>query len=74
MPRDIFISIGGLISAWGVSARMENFDFEVILKINSFKVELLINNILSEYHCTGNRFSEDVLRAIVQMKEGDRIC
>jgi gliding motility-associated protein GldM len=72
-PNDSVITLGDAANAAGVRATMESFDFDVNPKVTSFKMALFTNNILSEYHCTGNRLPEDVRRAILQMKKGDRI-
>ena len=73
-PTDSTISQGEAGVAAGVRADMEGFDFNVTVKVKSFKITIANGSgSLKEYPNGGNALSEANREAIKKAKKGERI-
>ena len=71
---DSTIPQGDASVASGVRADMENFDFNVTVKVKSFKLSIVGGSgNLKEYPSSSNRMSEDGIQAIKKAKKGEKI-
>lgn len=67
------ISLAQLKATSGIIAKMENFDFEVSVTVNSFLFSTVVNGVLIEEPVTGNRFNSKVESLINQAKRNQKV-
>jgi gliding motility-associated protein GldM len=68
LDKNIFVSAGGLI------ASLKDFDFDLTVKISSFKLQISRSGEISNSMASnGNRFTDDMMNQIKRCKKGDKV-
>ena len=72
-PSDRLISKNTLLGAPGVSAKMENFDFDVKVTVKSFSISVSRDGTLVEKKSNSNRLSSDMTELLKRVGRGNVI-
>ena len=72
-PSDRLISKNTLLGAPGVSAKMENFDFDVKVTVKSFSISVSRDGTLVEKKSNSNRLSSDMSELLKRVGRGNVI-
>jgi gliding motility-associated protein GldM len=72
-PSDRMISKNTLLGAPGVSAKMENFDFDVKVTVKSFSISVSRDGTLVEKKSTSNRLTSDMSELLKRTGRGNVI-
>ncbi len=67
------ISKHDLVKAGDIQAVMENFDFDLNLKVEGFLVSTVIDGYLYEYKSNSNKITEEQKGIIAKTKEGSKV-
>jgi len=62
-----------LLSAGGIVARMENFEFDLTYQIKSFTMVTTVSGFIRDYRSDSNRFTPEMIQAINQATRDQRI-
>lgn len=65
-----YMQKGKLIDARGIIARLENFEYELLVIVKSFEMTALINNEYITLKSGNNRFTKEMLNLIVNAQKG----
>jgi hypothetical protein len=71
--KDGFVKRSALLAAPFVVCKLENFDFDLVLKVRSFVLSVNVAGEYKSYLSTGNAFSMDQLLAISKLKNNSKI-
>lgn len=71
-PTDNTVPLNDMKVAAGVRAEMENFDFEVDVKVKSFSMVFIRDGQVIQKDATGNRVSDDMKVNMDRVKRGDK--
>jgi hypothetical protein len=71
-PTDATVPLNDMRIAAGVRAEMENFDFEVDVKVKSFSMVFIRDGQVIQKDATGNRVSDDMKVNMDRVKRGDK--
>jgi hypothetical protein len=65
-----YLQKGKLIDASGILAKLENFDYELVVIVKSFEMTALINNEYITLKSGNNIFTKEMLNLIVNAQKG----
>ena len=65
-----YMQKGKLIDARGIIARLENFEYELLVTVKSFEMKALINNEYITLKSGNNIFTKEMLNLIVNAQKG----
>lgn len=71
-PTDNVISGAKVKNASGVRAAMDNFDFEYVPVVTSFKIVTVVNGEIKEAPCQGNKLSQSAKGLLGKMRRGQK--
>jgi len=71
--KEGLVSRGKLKAATFLKAEMENFDFDVKVKVKQFKMTISIGGDLKEFVAKGNKLTGPMKKMLSQVRKGNRV-